>query len=86
MEALQATIEKMKVDHEAAAKKWKLAEARWSICLRGFSLTLLVMLWCNFADTFLWVFKYFRLYSLIKEHTAHIESSEKQVCSIYNFV
>ena len=29
MEALQATIEKLKVDHEAAAKKWKLAEARW---------------------------------------------------------
>lgn len=44
---MQATIEKMKVDHDAAAKKWKLAEAR--------------------------------LYSLIKEHTIHIESTEKQV-------
>jgi len=52
MEALQATIEKMKVDHEAAAKKWKLAEARWSICIRGFSLTLLVTQWNNFADAF----------------------------------
>lgn len=47
MEGLQATIEKMKVDHEAAAKKWKLAEAR--------------------------------LYALIKDHTTHIESTEKQV-------
>jgi len=57
MEGLQATIEKMKVDHEAAAKKWKLAEAR--------------------------------LYALIKDHTTHIESTEKQVnwCTFtyYNF-
>lgn len=28
MEALQATIEKMKVDHDAAAKKWKTNENR----------------------------------------------------------
>jgi hypothetical protein len=28
IEALQATIEKMKVEHEAAAKKWKANENR----------------------------------------------------------
>jgi hypothetical protein len=28
IEALQATVEKMKVDHEQAAKKWKLTENR----------------------------------------------------------
>lgn len=28
IEGLQATIEKMKVDHEQAAKKWKLSENR----------------------------------------------------------
>ncbi len=55
MEALQATIEKMKVDHEAAAKKWKLAEARWvyMLYLFFFDITHNAMLeWCNFADTF----------------------------------
>eukprot|EP01039_Chlorochromonas_danica_P001633 gene1633-1782_t len=47
LEALQATIEKMKVTHEAAAKKWKMAENR--------------------------------LYSLIKEHSAHIDQLDQQL-------
>ena len=59
MEALQATIEKMKVDHEAAAKKWKLAEARCvvfvSIFLRHFSLDmqhpdLILFTFCGFLN------------------------------------
>ena len=31
VEALQATIEKMKVEYEAARKKWKVAERRYEI-------------------------------------------------------
>ena len=50
LEALQATIEKMKIDHEAAVKKSKANEHR--------------------------------LYSLVKDHTTHLESNEKQLLSL----
>jgi len=46
LEALQATIEKMKIDHEAVMKKSKANEHR--------------------------------LYSLVKDHTTHLEANEKQ--------
>lgn len=50
LEALHATIEKMKIDHEAAVKKSKANEHR--------------------------------LYSLVKDHTTHLESNEKQLLSL----
>ena len=50
LEALQATIEKMKIDHEAVVKKSKANEHR--------------------------------LYSLVKDHTTHLESNEKQLLSL----
>ena len=50
LEALHATIEKMKIDHEVAAKKSKANEHR--------------------------------LYSLVKDHTTHLESNEKQLLSL----
>jgi alkyl hydroperoxide reductase subunit AhpC len=73
IEALQATVEKMKVDHEQAAKKWKLTEnrsAREANCMR----------WCFMVCDI--VCALCRLYGLIKDHTSHIEEAEKQVHKI----
>lgn len=72
IEALQATIAANKAAHDAAAKKWKVTENRYVFFVVDRGLCLVYS-----HDTAC----LHRLYSLIHEHSDHIENLEKQVHS-----